>query len=143
MSIEPANPNTPSFASAGSGRGHLTTRLDRLPWGRFHTVVTGALALGWALDMFEATIIGSVLGQVTRLWKLTATQGSALVSSWVLGIFLGAIVFGHYSDRFGRKKLFMVTLLVYLVATAATAASWDFASFAFFRFLTGAGIGGE
>lgn len=143
MSNEPARSNTSSFASIESGTRHLSTRLDRLPWGRFHTVVTGALALGWALDMFEATIIGSVLGQVTRLWKLSATQGSALVSSWVLGIFLGAIVFGHYSDRFGRKKLFIVTLVWYAAFSVITAFAWSFHALLAFRFLAALGVGGE
>jgi MFS family permease len=106
-------------------------------------VVTGALALGWALDMFEATIIGSVLGQVTRLWKLSATQGSALVSSWVLGIFLGAIVFGHYSDRFGRKKLFIFTLVWYAAFSVITAFAWNFHALLALRFLAALGVGGE
>ena len=121
----------------------MAVRLDRLPWGRFHSVVTGALALGWALDMFEATIIGSVLGQVSRLWKLSTTQGSALVSSWVLGIFIGAIVFGHYSDRFGRKKLFILTLVWYAGFSVVTAFAWNFHALLAFRFLAALGVGGE
>ena len=143
MSNKPANPNPSSYGSAPRGTWHLTTRLDRLPWGKFHTVVTGALALGWALDMFEATIIGSVLGQVTHLWNLSATQGSALVSSWVLGIFLGAIAFGHYSDQFGRKKLFIFTLVWYAAFSVITAFAWNFHTLLAFRFLAALGVGGE
>ncbi|HVV71990.1 MAG TPA: MFS transporter [Verrucomicrobiae bacterium] len=140
MSSEPVTPGPPL---TGTSRGQLAARLDRLPWGRFHTVVTGALALGWALDMFEATIIGSVLGQVSKLWKLSPTQSSALVSSWVLGIFIGAIVFGHYSDRFGRKRLFIVTLVWYASFSVATALAWNFHALLVLRFLAALGVGGE
>ena len=89
----------------------MVARLDRLPWSKFHTVVTLALALGWMLDAFETNVIGSVLGQVTKLWHLSPTQGTFLVSAWVLGMFIGAIVFGYYSDKLGRKKLFIFTLI--------------------------------
>ena len=123
--------------------GQLTARLDLLPWGRFHTVVMGALSLGWALDAFETTIIGSILGQISKVWKLSATQGSALVSSWVLGIFVGAIVFGHYSDRTGRKKMFIFTLVWYAAFSVITAFSWSFSTLLAFRFLAALGVGGE
>ena len=143
MSIESTGPNASIADSASPSRGQLTARLDRLPWGRFHTIVTGALALGWALDMFETTIIGSVLGQVSRLWQLSSTQGSALVSSWVLGIFVGAIVFGHYSDRMGRKKLFIFTLVWYAGFSVVTAFAWNFHALLTCRFLAALGVGGE
>lgn len=122
---------------------NVTARLDRLPWCRFHTVVTIALALGWALDAFETNIIGSVLGQVTRLWHLTPTEGTALVSAWVLGILLGAVVFGYFSDRLGRKKLFIFTLVWYAAFSVITAFSWDYDSLLVFRFLAALGVGGE
>jgi len=121
----------------------LTARLDQLPWGRFHTIVTAALALGWCLDMFETTIIGSVLGQIRRVWNLSPTQGSALVSSWVLGVFVGAIVFGHYSDRTGRKKMFIFTLVWYAGFSVVTAISWNLYALLSFRFLAALGVGGE
>jgi MFS family permease len=121
----------------------LTSRLDRLPWGKFHTVVTVALSLGWALDAFETNIIGSVLGEVRKVWHLSPTQGSALVSSWVLGIFVGAVLFGHYSDLLGRKKMFIFTLVWYAGFSVATAFSWDFVSLLAFRFLAALGVGGE
>jgi MFS family permease len=143
MSIESAGPGTAKSQMSGILKGNLNARLDRLPWGRFHTIVTGALALGWALDMFETTIIGSVLGQVKSLWHLSATQGSALVSSWVLGIFVGAIVFGHYSDRMGRKKLFIFTLVWYAGFSVITAFAWNFHALLTFRFLAALGVGGE
>jgi MFS family permease len=124
-------------------RTNLPGRLDRLPWGRFHTVVTIALGLGWTLDAFETNIIGSVLGQVTKLWHLSAVQGSYLVSSWVVGVFVGALVFGYYSDRKGRKKMFIFTLIWYAAFSAITAFSWDFYSLLFLRFLTALAVGGE
>jgi MFS family permease len=122
---------------------NLTARLDRLPWGRFHTVVTIALGLGWMLDAFETNIIGSVLGQVTQVWHLSKTQGSALVSSWVLGMAVGAVLFGYYSDRKGRKKMFIFTLVWYAVFSVVTALSWNFYSLLAFRFLAAMGVGGE
>lgn len=121
----------------------VTSRLDRLPWSRFHTVVTIALALGWMLDAFETNVIGSVLGQLTKLWQLSPAQGTSLVSAWVLGMFLGAVVFGYYSDRLGRKKLFIFTLIWYAAFSVITAFSWSYYSLLAFRFLAALGVGGE
>jgi MFS family permease len=121
----------------------LTARLDRLPWCRFHTVVTIALSLGWMLDAFENNIIGSVLGQVTKLWHLSPTEGTSLVSAWVLGMAVGAIVFGYYSDRLGRKKLFILTLIWYAAFSVITAFAWDYYSLLACRFLAALGVGGE
>ncbi len=122
---------------------NLTVRLDRLPWGRFHTVVTIALGLGWMLDAFETNIIGSVLGQVRQVWHLSKAQGFDLVSSWVLGMAVGAILFGYYSDRQGRKKMFIFTLVWYALFSVVTAVSWNFYSLLAFRFLAAVGVGGE
>jgi MFS family permease len=121
----------------------VTGRLDRLPWSRFHTVVTIALALGWMLDAFETNIIGSVLGQVTKMWQLSPTQSGSLVSAWVLGMFVGAIVFGYYSDRLGRKKLFIFTLIWYAAFSVITAFAWNYYSLLGCRFLAALGVGGE
>jgi MFS family permease len=123
----------------------VPARLDRLPWSRFHTLVIAALGITWILDGLEVTLAGSVaaaLQQSPRL-HLSAEQVGFTGSAYLAGAVLGALYFGHLTDRLGRKKLFNVTLGLYLVATALTAFSWDFASFAFFRFFTGAGIGGE
>jgi MFS family permease len=123
----------------------IPARLDRLPWGRFHTLVVIALGITWILDGLEVTLAGAVspaLKESPQLHFSNADVG--LVSSaYLAGAVLGALFFGWLTDRLGRKRLFFITLAVYLVATAATALSWNLWSFALFRFFTGAGIGGE
>lgn len=123
----------------------VPARLDRLPWSRFHRLVVVALGITWILDGLEVTLAGSVAAalQTSPRLQLTAEQVGLTGSAYLAGAVLGSLFFGHLTDRLGRKRLFNVTLGVYLVATAATAFSWDFYSFLFFRFLTGAGIGGE
>ncbi len=123
----------------------VPARLDRLPWSAFHRLVVTALGVTWILDGLEVTLAGSVAAalQTSPRLQLTAEQVGLTGSAYLAGAVLGALFFGHLTDRLGRKKLFNVTLGVYLVATALTAFSWDFTSFLFFRFLTGAGIGGE
>jgi MFS family permease len=123
----------------------VPARLDRLPWSAFHRLVVAALGITWILDGLEVTLAGSVAAalQTSPRLHLTAEQVGLTGSAYLIGAVLGSLFFGHLTDRLGRKKLFSVTLGVYLVATAATAFSWDFESFLFFRFLTGAGIGGE
>jgi MFS family permease len=126
-------------------RTDVPVRLDRLPWSPFHSLVIAALGITWILDGLEVTLAGSVaaaLQQSPRL-HLTPEQVGLTGSAYLAGAVLGALFFGHLTDRLGRKRLFNVTLGVYLAATALTALSWDFPSFAVFRFFTGAGIGGE
>src|SRR5438034_6332624 len=120
-------------------------RLDRLPWTRFHTLVVVALGITWVLDGLEVTIAGSIAGALEEspVLHFTAAEVGLAASAYLVGAVSGALVFGYLTDRLGRRKLFMVTLGIYLAATAATALSWDFWSFATFRVLTGAGIGGE
>jgi MFS family permease len=123
----------------------IPARLDRLPWGRFHTLVVCALGITWILDGLEVTLAGAVSGALKespRLHFSNADVGLAS-SAYLAGAVVGALFFGWLTDRLGRKRLFFITLAVYLLATAATALSWDVWSFAVFRFLTGAGIGGE
>src|SRR5262249_48804645 len=123
----------------------VPARLDRLPWSRFHRLVVVALGIPWILDGLEVTLAGSVAAalQTSPRLHLTSEQVGLTGSAYLAGAVLGSLFFGHLTDRLGRKKLFNVTLGVYLMATAATAFSWDFYSFLAFRFLTGAGIGGE
>jgi len=126
-------------------KSDIPARLDRLPWGRFHTLVVAALGITWILDGLEVTLAGSLAGALKEspVLRFTNTDVGLASSAYLAGAVLGAIFFGWLTDRLGRKKLFFITLTVYLLATAATAASWNIASFALFRFVTGAGIGGE
>src|SRR5260370_32750437 len=123
----------------------IPARLDRLPWTGFHPLVVVALGITWVLDGLEVTVAGSIAGalQESPVLRFTAAKVGLVSSAYLTGAIIGAVLFGYLTDRFGRKRLFMVTLGIYLTATAATALSWDFWSFAVFRFLTGAGIGGE
>src|SRR6516162_5120036 len=123
----------------------VPARLDRLPWGRFHSLVVAALGITWILDGLEVTLAGSVAGvlkQGASLGLSNSDIGRA-GSAYVAGAVLGAILFGWLTDRLGRRRLFFITLAVYMTAAVATGLSWNLASFLLFRFLTGAGIGGE
>jgi MFS family permease len=123
----------------------IPARLDRLPWSRFHTLVIVALGVTWILDGLEVTLAGALAGALKEspTLRFTNTEIGIAGSAYLAGAVLGALFFGWLTDRLGRKRLFSITLFVYLVGTAATAFSWDLWSFCFFRFLTGAGIGGE
>ena len=123
----------------------IPARLDALPFGRFHLLVIVALGITWILDGLEVTLAGALAGELkqgTALGLSNAQIGLA-GSCYLAGAVFGAFFFGWLTDRWGRKKLFTVTLAVYLAATAATGLSWNVWSFMMFRFLTGAGIGGE
>jgi MFS family permease len=123
----------------------IPARLDRLPWGGFHTLVVAALGVTWILDGLEVTLAGAVSGALkdSPVLQFTNTDVGIAASAYVAGAVLGAIFFGWLTDRLGRKKLFFITLAVYLVATAATAFTWNLWTFLVCRFITGAGIGGE
>ena len=123
----------------------IPARLDRLPWCGFHWLVVIALGITWVLDGLEVTLAGA-LGAVLKrpdALGLSDVEVGASATCYLLGAVIGALGFGYATDRLGRKKLFTITLLVYLVATGLTALSWNFFSYALFRALTGAGIGGE
>lgn len=123
----------------------IPSRLDRLPWSRFHTLVVVALGVTWILDGLEVTLAGSVSGALKEspVLRFSNTDVGLAGAAYLAGAVLGAVFFGWLTDRLGRKKLFTITVLVYLAATAATAFSWNLWSFLLFRFLTGMGIGGE
>jgi MFS family permease len=123
----------------------VPARLDRLPWGRFHTLVVVALGITWVLDGLEVTLAGAVSGALKESPTLafSNTDVGLANSAYLAGAVLGSLFFGWLTDRLGRKKLFFITLAVYLVAAVATAFAWNLWSFALFRFVTGAGIGGE
>jgi len=121
-------------------------RLDRLPWARFHWLVIIGLGTVWILDGLEVTIVGSIAARLTEPdsgLAMTDSQVLTAGSVYVAGACIGALFFGQLTDRFGRKKLFLITLALYLVATIATAFSTTALYFMVARFFTGAGIGGE
>jgi MFS family permease len=124
----------------------IPARLDRLPWARWHWMVVIGLGTVWILDGLEVTIVGAVGATLTKPGSglhLSAADIGLAGSIYIFGACAGALFFGYLTDRFGRKKLFMITLGVYLAATALTALSFSALWFFAFRFLTGAGIGGE
>ncbi len=123
----------------------IPARLDRLAWSRFHLLVVVALGITWVLDGLEVTFIGAVSAtlQDPRTLGLTPEAIGALASFYVAGAVVGALFFGRLTDRLGRRRIFYVTLAIYLVGVGLSALAWNFASFAAFRALTGAGIGGE
>src|SRR4051794_14382587 len=119
-------------------------RLDRLPWAKWHWLVVCALGFVWILDGLEVTIVGAIGPTLQKAsLHLSSFQVGLIGAFYVAGGVVGALGFGYLTDRWGRKKLFMLTLAVYLVATVATAFSWSAASFFVFRFIAGMGIGGE
>ncbi len=128
---------------------HFTTdipaRLDRLPWLRWHTMVVVALGVTWVLDGLEVTVVGALGSALERpdALALTSAQVGLAASAYLAGAISGALVFGHLTDRLGRKRLFLYTLGLYVLATVATGLSWSAASFIAFRFFTGTAIGGE
>ena len=127
----------------------LTTRIpgrmDRLPWSRWHWLVVFGLGTVWILDGVEVTIVGAIASRLQdkQTLALSAFDIAFGGTCYIIGAAIGAIGFGYLTDRLGRKKLFIVTLAVYLAATVATAFTWNAASFWVFRALTGLGIGGE
>lgn len=135
----------PDIKQNGTIETDVPARLDRLPWSRFHTLVVVALGVTWILDGLEVTLAGSVSGALKEspVLRFTNTEIGLAGAAYIAGAVLGAVFFGWLTDRLGRKKLFTITVLVYLSATAATAFSWNVTSFILFRFLTGMGIGGE
>jgi MFS family permease len=136
-----------SSGGLGTIRTSIPFRLDRLPWSRWHWMIVIGLGAVWLLDGLEVTIVGNVaprLGEKVSGIHITTSQVTGLgAAMYVAGACVGALLFGWLTDRYGRKKLFMTTLAVYLTATALTATSVNAEMFFAFRFLTGLGLGGE
>ena len=111
----------------GVVESNIPARLDRLPWGRFHTLVVVALGVTWLLDGLEVTLAGSLAGALkdSAVLRFTNTDVGLASSAYIAGAVVGAVFFGWLTDRLGRKKLFFITVTVYLLGTAATAASWN------------------
>jgi MFS family permease len=131
----------------GTIKTNIPARLDRLPWSRFHWTVIIGLGTVWILDGLEVTIVSSISGRLSEKGAgvgISAADVSGLAASlYVAGACLGALIFGQLTDRFGRKRLFMITLGIYLAATILTAFAFSPLWLFVFRFLTGMGIGGE
>ncbi|WP_329024139.1 MFS transporter [Streptomyces sp. NBC_00690] len=139
---------------SGNGPGQAPTittkvpaRLDRLPWSRWHWMIVIGLGTVWILDGLEVTVVGAIAGRISEdgsgLDISDAQITGVAAALYVAGACSGALFFGRLTDRYGRKKLFLITLSVYLAATALTAVSFTAWWFFLFRFLTGFGIGGE
>jgi MFS family permease len=125
---------------------NIPARMDRLPWSRWHWMVVIGLGTVWVLDGLAVTIVGAIGGRLTEDdsgLALTPAQVGAAGSAYIVGACLGALYFGRLADRIGRKKLFMLTLAIFLSGSVLTAFSMNFAWFLACRFITGAGVGGE
>lgn len=147
-SVSAAITEPPQVPPAATGRvidTDIPARLDGLLWSRFHTRVVAALGITWILDGLEVTLAGALAGALkdSPSLRFSNLDVGLANSAYLAGAVIGALGFGWLTDRIGRKKLFFITLALYLTATAATALSWSVTSYALFRFLTGAGIGGE
>ncbi len=123
----------------------IPARLDHLPWSRFHLRMLIALGISWMLDGLEVTLVGAMGGvlQNSRTLGLSAEAIGAVASCYITGAVIGALAFGWLTDRYGRRKIFFVTLGFYVLGVLLSACAWNFISFAAFRLLTGVGIGGE
>jgi MFS family permease len=127
-------------------RTSIPARMDRLPWSRWHWLIVVGLGTVWILDGLEVTIVGAIGSRLTESDSglgLSEGQIGLAAAVYVAGACVGALFFGYLTDRFGRKKLFMITLGLYLLATVFTAFSFNPIWFFVCRFFTGAGIGGE
>src|SRR3954449_1226409 len=125
---------------------NIPARMDRLPWSRWHWMVVLGLGTVWVLDGLAVTIVGAIGGRLSDPGsglELSAAQVGAAGSAYIVGACLGALYFGRLADRIGRKKLFMLTLAIFLAGSVLTAFSTTFIWFLACRFITGAGVGGE
>jgi MFS family permease len=123
----------------------IPARLDRLPWSRFHWLLVIGLGITWVLDGLEVTLMGAISAVLQRrdVLHFTGAQIGAISSAYLAGAVIGSLIFGHLTDRYGRRTFFFVSLAIYLLGVGLTALSWNVWSFALFRFITGTGIGGE
>jgi MFS family permease len=127
-------------------RSLIPARMDRLPWTRFHWMVVVGLGVSWILDGLEIQLVadvGSILTEEESGLGISSTQVGLLASVYLVGQVVGALVFGRLTDRLGRRRLFILTLAIYLVGSGLAGLSWNLWSFLFFRFVAGMGIGGE
>src|SRR5829696_6742177 len=133
-------------AARGAVESRIPSRMDRLPWARWHWLVVFALGITWILDGLEVTIVGNIAGRLAEPdsgLNLTEGQIGLAAGIYIAGACTGSLFFSYLTDKYGRKRLFLITLGVYLVFSFLTGFSWNFWSFVFFRFMAGTGIGGE
>ncbi|HWR38305.1 MAG TPA: MFS transporter [Patescibacteria group bacterium] len=121
----------------------MIARLERLPVGRFHYKLLIATGLGWMFDAMDTGLIAFILPALAKAWGLTPLQMGLIGSMGLVGMAAGAVVGGFAADRFGRKKIFSVTLLIYSLATGLCGLAWNLESLLLFRFFVGFGLGGE
>ncbi|HEV7527713.1 MAG TPA: MFS transporter [Solirubrobacteraceae bacterium] len=136
-----------SEIETGTIRTDIPARLDRLPWSRFHWLIVLGLGTAWVLDGLEVNVVGAISSRISEhgagIGISPADVSGWAASLYILGACVGAIIFGQLTDRFGRKRLFMITLTIYLLGTLLTALSFSPGWFFAVRFITGLGIGGE
>lgn len=118
-------------------------RLEALPMGRFHYKLLLVTGLGWLFDSMDTGLIAFILPVLAKEWGLAPGQMGLIGSIGLIGMALGAVVSGTIADRIGRKKVFTITVLLYSIASAFCALSWNYQSLLVFRFLVGFGLGGE
>lgn len=121
----------------------LSTRMDRLPFTRKHLHILTSSGIGWALDALDVALISYVVVVLKVHWDLSASAQSWIVSLGFIGMTLGAIFGGRMADRFGRRTIFAVTLLVFGIASAVAAFAPGLTLFLIMRLFVGFGIGAE
>ena len=121
----------------------LIRRLERIPVGSFHYKLLIITGLGWMFDAMDTGIIAFVLPTLAKAWSLTTQEMGLIGSMGLVGMAVGAMLAGELADRFGRKRMFMATLVLYSAATGLCSIAWSFHSLLFFRFLVGFGLGGQ
>ncbi|MBM9506255.1 MFS transporter [Actinacidiphila acididurans] len=132
-----------SPAPAPAAAATLAARLDRLPWSRTHTAILLALGAGWLFDSLEVSLFGSAVGPLGSHFHATVFEQDAILAVWLGGILIGALAGGHLADRYGRRRLFVLTLLWYAAFTVLTGASWALGVVYVLRFLAALGVGAE
>lgn len=118
-------------------------RLEALPVGSFHYKLLLVTGLGWLFDSMDTGLIAFILPVLAKEWQLAPGQMGLIGSIGLIGMALGAVISGTVADHLGRKKVFSITVLLYSIASALCAISWDYQSLLLFRFLVGFGLGGE
>lgn len=121
----------------------LLDALSEAPWRRFHTVAVLLFGVGWAMDAFEVTLVGNVMGALGTRFHLGGQAMSVLLAAWFCGLMLGAAWFGALSDRYGRRRVFLASLTLYGLATLAAAVAPNLTALLVLRALAGVGVGAE